>query len=75
MPLCVLLWIICLIPFAIVAFGILGQLTDMDSDAVCAILAILLLVLIVTTPNLLWYKAVRDVMSPDESNVTLKLER
>lgn len=74
MPLTVLLWIIVLLPAAIVLWIFFCHLTDVDGDTGVSGVIILAILLILAAPNLLWYKAVRDVMVP-EAPVTLTLEK
>ena len=75
MPLCVLLWILVLIPAAMLAWFLFAMMTDMDSDPAVQGLVILSLLLTFTAPNLLWYKAVRDVMLPEAAPVSLTVEK
>jgi hypothetical protein len=75
MPLAVLLWILVLIPFIAVAWIIFANMTDMDSDLAVQGVILLSLALFVAAPNLLWYKAVRDVMAPEAAPVSLNIER
>jgi drug/metabolite transporter (DMT)-like permease len=75
MPLAVLLWILVLLPAVMLAWFLFAMMTEMDSDPAVLGLVILALLLILAAPNLLWYKAVRDVMSPEAAPVTLQLEK
>jgi hypothetical protein len=74
MPLCVLLWIIVLLPVAMVVWVAFAKVTDMDGDPAVTVLCGLALLLILAAPNLLWYKAVRDVMAPEAAPVSLNVE-
>jgi hypothetical protein len=76
MPLCVLLWILVLLPAAMLAWFLFAMMTDMDSDPAIQGLVLLALALILATPNLLWYQSVRDAMvPPDAPPVVLTLEK
>lgn len=74
MPLTVLLWILVLLPAAMLAWFLFAMLTDMDSDPAIHGLVLLALALILATPNLLWYQSVRDAMVPDTPPATLTKE-
>ena len=73
MLLAALLWILVLIPAVMLAWH--ATMTDRDSDPAVQGLAILSLLLILAAPNLLWYKAVRDVMAPESAPVSLSVEK
>ena len=73
MPLTVLLWIIFLLPAAIVLWIFFCHITAIDSDTGVSGVMLLAVLLIIAAPNLLWYKAVRDVMAPS-APVTLSVE-
>lgn len=76
MPLCVLLWILVLLPAAMLAWFVFSVLTDMDGDIAVQGLVLLAFALILATPNLLWYQSVRDAMvPPDAPPVVLTLEK
>jgi len=64
MPLCVLLWILVLLPALMLAWYLFAELTSMDGDVAVQGLMLLSLALILATPNLLWYQSVRDAMVP-----------
>ena len=75
MPLTVLLWILVLLPAAMLAWFLFAMLTDIDGDVAAQGLGLLALALILATPNLLWYQSVRDAMVPDTPPVVLTLEK
>ncbi len=75
MPLSVLLWILVLLPAVMVAWVAFASWTDMDGDPAVMGLCGLALMLILAAPNLLWYKAVRDVMAPESAPVSLSVEK
>lgn len=73
MPLSVLLWLIVLLPAATVLWIFFCHIMVIDGDTAVQGVIILSVLLILATPNLLWYKAVRDVMAPS-APVTLTVE-
>lgn len=73
MPLTVLLWLIVLLPAAIVLWIFFCHIMVIDGDTAVQGVVILAVLLILAAPNLLWYKAVRDVMAPS-APVTLSVE-
>lgn len=73
MPLSVLLWLIVLLPAAIVLWIFFCHVTEENADTGVSGVILLSVLLILAVPNLLWYKAVRDVMAPS-APVTLTVE-
>lgn len=73
MPLCVILWIVCLAPFIIAGWLILAHMIDMDADFGCHVLVALAVVFMLAAGSLPLYKSVRDVMMPDHQ-IELKAE-
>lgn len=75
MPLCVLLWILVLIPAAMLAWFLFAAITEMDGEPAVTGLMVLSILLILAAPNLLWYKAVRNAMLPEAAPVSLTVEK
>lgn len=76
MPLFVILWIVCLAPClaaALLTFALIRNKGDKFSNDMLHIVVLLILVTSLAAPNLLWYKAVRNVMMPDQQ-IELKAE-
>lgn len=75
MPLCTLLWILVLVPIAMLAWFLFAVMTEMNSDHGVTGFLIMALLLTIAAPNLLWYKAVRDVMMPEAAPMSLSVEK
>ena len=78
MPLCALLWIITAAPclaILVLAFALIRDVGDEFGNGMVQVVVFLIIVTALAAPNLLWYKAVRDVMMPDQTAVVLELEK
>lgn len=64
MPLCVLLWIVILLPVIFWLWCVFASVTKMDADAGITVAVCILLASMLVTPQLLWYKSVRNAMFP-----------
>ena len=74
MPLCVLLWIIVLIPAAALLWFLFSIMTEMDSDPAVFGLFLCALALFLAVPNLLWYQSVRDALVPANAPAVVLVE-
>ena len=73
MPLCALLWIIAAAPclaLLVLAFALIRDKGDEFGNEMVQVVVFLIIVTALAAPNLMWYKAVRDVMFA-EREVTL----
>jgi hypothetical protein len=74
MPLCALLWIIVLLPIILGAWMAFCCLTEADDEPSLFVALAIVTLLVILTPQLLWYQSVRNVMFPD-APTTLQAEK